>query len=404
MTMKIAIVTTNFPRWEGDFRVPFIFDAAKAMHENGHEVRIITTHQPGAAEYEVIQGLEIFRAKYLPEKFEVLQKDAAGIPAAWKEGFLQKLSMLPFFWNLCRKTAKFARGFDIIHANWSLSGLAAYLTKPFHHCPYIVTVHGSDIFKTADNPFLKFPVKIALKHANHIIAVSNALAEATQAFDVTPEKITVVPTGVDIRKFPMGEPELREKILLLILMIALPVFLYIKFLFLPENERIKKLNNELITVFENQEVLLNYDSDMNYLNHKIEEKEINISNLKCSIFNKNKAADIILELDSIASRFNMQIDDITFSASEDLTIDSLTITDDKNAYNQKLGLSRLEVEFVFEGSYNNVMNLLDYYEMHENIVIVEEFEILFKENNVCNGSVLIAFLTVNNKSVKKERK
>lgn len=196
----------------------------------------------------------------------------------------------------------------------------------------------------------------------------------------------------------------REKILLLILMIALPVFLYIKFLFLPENERIKKLNNELITVFENQEVLLNYDSDMNYLNHKIEEKEINISNLKCSIFNKNKAADIILELDSIASRFNMQIDDITFSASEDLTIDSLTITDDKNAYNQKLGLSRLEVEFVFEGSYNNVMNLLDYYEMHENIVIVEEFEILFKENNVCNGSVLIAFLTVNNKSVKKERK
>lgn len=214
--MKIAIVTTNFPRWEGDFRVPFIFDAAKAIHAKGHTVRIITTHQPGAAEYEIMQGLEIFRAKYLPEKYEVLQKDAAGIPAAWKEGFLQKLSLLPFFWHLCRKTARYARGFDIIHANWSLSGLAAYLTRPFHHCPYIVTVHGSDIFKTADNPFLRLPVKIALEHANHIIAVSNALAEAAQTFDIPSEKITIVPTGFDIRKFPMGKPEGRENMLLFV--------------------------------------------------------------------------------------------------------------------------------------------------------------------------------------------
>jgi len=212
--MKIAIVTTNFPRWEGDFRVPFIFDAAKAIQAKGHEVRVITTHQPGAAEYEVMQGLEVFRAKYLPEKYEVMQKDAAGIPEAWKKGLLQKLSMLPFFWNLCLKTARFARGLDIIHANWSLSGLAAYLTKPFHHCPYIVTVHGSDIFQTLNNPLLKFPVKIALKNANHIIAVSKALAEAVQAFDISPNKITVVPTGIEISKFPMGNTEGREKVLL----------------------------------------------------------------------------------------------------------------------------------------------------------------------------------------------
>jgi len=29
--MKIAIATTNFPRWKDDFRVPFIIDAAKAI-------------------------------------------------------------------------------------------------------------------------------------------------------------------------------------------------------------------------------------------------------------------------------------------------------------------------------------------------------------------------------------
>jgi glycosyltransferase involved in cell wall biosynthesis len=212
--MKIAIVTTNFPRWEGDFRVPFIFDAAKAIYAKGHEVRIITTHQPGAAEYENMQGLEVFRVRYLPERWEVLQKDAAGLPSAWKKSVLHKLAMMPFFGALCIGTAKHARGFDIIHANWSLSGLAAYLTQSLHHCPYIVTVHGSDIFQTLNNPLLNFSVKIALKNANHIIAVSNALAEAVQACDISPNKITVVPTGIDISKFPMGKIEGREKALL----------------------------------------------------------------------------------------------------------------------------------------------------------------------------------------------
>jgi glycosyltransferase involved in cell wall biosynthesis len=65
-----------------------------------------------------------------------------------------------------------------------------------------------------NNPLLNFSVKIALKNANHIIAVSNALAEAVQACDISPNKITVVPTGIDISKFPMGKIEGREKALL----------------------------------------------------------------------------------------------------------------------------------------------------------------------------------------------
>lgn len=212
--MKVAIVTTNFPRWEGDFRVPFIIDAAKAIQAKGHTVRIITPHHPGAAEHEVIEGLEIFRAQYLPEKYEVLQKDAAGIPSAWKKSFWHKLALIPFFWRLCTATAKHARGFDIIHANWSLAGLAAYLTRPFHHCPYVVTIHGSDIFKTVTNPILKRPVKMALNHAGFIIAVSEALVEGAQSIQIPKEKIGVIPTGLDLRKFPMAGAEPREKILL----------------------------------------------------------------------------------------------------------------------------------------------------------------------------------------------
>jgi glycosyltransferase involved in cell wall biosynthesis len=177
-------------------------------------VRIITLHQPGSAEHEVIDGLEIFRMRYLPEKYEVLQADAAGIPSAWEKGFTYKLALLPFFGALCLGAAKYAKGHDIIHANWALAGLAAYLTRPLHHCPYVVTIHGSDIFKTAGNLLLRLPVRIALNNAGHIIAVSKALAHASQGIGIPSDRIRVIPTGIDIRKFPYAGPENREKLLL----------------------------------------------------------------------------------------------------------------------------------------------------------------------------------------------
>lgn len=212
--MKIAFVTTNFSRWKGDYRVPFIIDAVRAVQNQGNEVRVITLHQPGSHTHEFIDGVEVFRVKYLPEKWEVLQQDAAGIPSAWQKGLLYKLALLPFFFNLCLGVAKFAKGCDIIHANWTLAGFAAYVTKVFHRCPYVLTVHGSDIFKTVSNPILRLPVKMALHHASKIIAVSNALAEAAGSIGVPMSQIDVIPTGIDIRKFPLNSTAERQNVIL----------------------------------------------------------------------------------------------------------------------------------------------------------------------------------------------
>jgi glycosyltransferase involved in cell wall biosynthesis len=214
--MKIAIVTTNFPRWAGDFRVPFIIDAAKAIQKQGHILRIITVHHPGAAKYEVIDGLEVFRMQYLPENYEVLQKDAAGIPAAWGKNLWNKLSMIPFFLSLCVGTAKYAKGFDIIHANWSLSGLAAYFTHLFHKCPYIVTIHGSDIFKTLNQKFLRIPVKISLQNAEFIIAVSKALSSTAMKLGIPGNKFQIIPTGLNVQKFPVASTQQRTNSLLFV--------------------------------------------------------------------------------------------------------------------------------------------------------------------------------------------
>ncbi len=214
--MKVAICTTNFPRWQGDFRVPFILEAARAISHHGNEVKVLTMHTPGASTHEYFDEIEVFRAKYLPEKLEVLQKDASGIPEAWRRGFLPKLATIPFLLRFILLIAKQAKGSDIIHCNWSLSGLAAYLSKFVHKTPYIITVQGSDVFKTINIPVVRNVIGLALRKASHIIALSNELKNATIRFGVPAERITVIPNGVNISQFPVGSKEGRKNQLIFV--------------------------------------------------------------------------------------------------------------------------------------------------------------------------------------------
>jgi glycosyltransferase involved in cell wall biosynthesis len=214
--LKVTICTTNFPRWKGDFRVPFILEAARAISNQGNEVKVLTMHTPGAVTHEYFEKIEVFRAKYLPENLEILQKDASGIPEAWRKGLFQKFATIPFLVRFTCLIGKQAKGSDIIHCNWSLSGLAAYLSKFIHKTPYIITVQGSDIFKTIHIPVVRNVIGLALRKASHIIALSNDLKTATIRFGVTEERITVIPNGVNISQFPVGPKEGRKNQLIFV--------------------------------------------------------------------------------------------------------------------------------------------------------------------------------------------
>ncbi|MBG0786394.1 MAG: glycosyltransferase family 4 protein, partial [Anaerolineaceae bacterium] len=50
--------------------------------------------------------------------------------------------------------------------------------------------------------------------ASYIIAVSQALAEGAESVGISPDKIEVIPTGIDISKFPVGKPEGRKDTLI----------------------------------------------------------------------------------------------------------------------------------------------------------------------------------------------
>jgi glycosyltransferase involved in cell wall biosynthesis len=214
--MRICIASTNFPRWAGDFRVPFIYEAARAIQEQGHFVRVVTMHAPRAKAYEIFDGLEVIRLRYLPERWEVLQRDAAGIPAAWKANPWARLALLPFALRFAQGLAEHVADCDLIHANWTLSAMAAWISAPIHRRPYLVTVQGSDIFTAPRIPLVKSLTRLALNRAGQVLALSSALAQATVALGVDSTRVQVVPNGVNVQRFPFLSDVPRQPLIVFV--------------------------------------------------------------------------------------------------------------------------------------------------------------------------------------------
>ncbi len=207
--MRVCILTTAFPRWAGDSHAPFVFELARSLHLQGMQVRVIAMHCPGASTYEVMDGVEVIRPRYLPERYEILRKESAGLPALWQKNPLLRLAILPFLLVQTVALLRYARDCDLIHAQWTLSGMLVWITRWLHRKPYLVTVHGSDIFKAAKTPWIRGLTRAALNSSVQVIAVSQALAQAVRDLRVQAEKVTVISDGVDTSKFyPTNEERL----------------------------------------------------------------------------------------------------------------------------------------------------------------------------------------------------
>lgn len=192
-------MTTAFPRWYGDGRGAFIYEAAQAIKRQGCEVQVVAMHVPGAKTHEWMDGIEVIRPRYLPERWEILARDSAGLPQAWRTNPWAKLALVPFLVVHALTVLRYAREVDILHANWTLSGIVAWLTLWLHHKPYVVTVQGSDIFQGLKIPVARRLSLWALKRASFVLALSRALAREVQSLGIDEEKIKIVPNGVSLK-------------------------------------------------------------------------------------------------------------------------------------------------------------------------------------------------------------
>jgi len=82
--------------------------------------------------------------------------------------------LLPgFFASYWRAAMSAARGCDIIHCHWTVSGLVGAMVRPFRKIPLVVTTHGSDIALGEESASLRRLNRFVAHRADSMVIVGS---------------------------------------------------------------------------------------------------------------------------------------------------------------------------------------------------------------------------------------
>ncbi|HEY3922753.1 MAG TPA: glycosyltransferase family 4 protein [Gaiellaceae bacterium] len=161
---KVVVLTSSYPRHEGDFAGRFVADAVGELQRRGLEVEVVRVE---------------------------VEHDGSGLVATIRR---RPWRAVPLFFSLVRRLRAAARDADLVHAHW----LASAAVARFGGKPFVVTLHGtgsagalSDISLARRAPRL---VRFLLRPARAVICVSEPLTEAMRAIGV--EQARFIPNGV----------------------------------------------------------------------------------------------------------------------------------------------------------------------------------------------------------------
>jgi glycogen(starch) synthase len=164
--VKVVVLTTSYPRWEGDPAGRFVADAVERLRPHV-DVGVVSA-----------QSFRHFGIAYGHGILGNLRR------RPWL-GALMPM-MLASFVHAARNAAQDA---DLVHAHWLPVGWVAARTGR----PFVVTLHGSDVMLAERLPQL---ARTVLRRARLVVGVSRAIASAAERFGA--RDVRVIPNGVDL--------------------------------------------------------------------------------------------------------------------------------------------------------------------------------------------------------------
>jgi glycosyltransferase involved in cell wall biosynthesis len=204
--VRVLVLATTFPRWEGDTEPAFVHDLCKGLVGRGHEIIALVPHAPGAKLLETMNGIRVRRFRYfIPARLQRLCYDGGALPNL-RRSWLPRLQ-LPVFLaaQACALVTVLVRYRPtLVHCHWIVpQGFFAAVLKPLFRYRLILTAHAGDVF-TMRNRLLKRFGKLALQGADAATVNSNATIEALLRVE-RPKQVRLVPMGVDLRHFGTGQ-------------------------------------------------------------------------------------------------------------------------------------------------------------------------------------------------------
>ena len=149
--MKIVVLTTSYPRYEGDPAGNFVADAVEQLRGRGVEVEVVSP-----------TSFQHFGIAYGSGVLGNLKR------APWK------LALVPAMMaSFARAARRASRDADLVHAHWLPSGAVALATGR----PFVVQLWGTDVELARRTR--GFAQRV-LSRARLVVCASNALADAAR--------------------------------------------------------------------------------------------------------------------------------------------------------------------------------------------------------------------------------
>jgi glycosyltransferase involved in cell wall biosynthesis len=200
--LVVVMVTSSYPRFPGDSVGTFLEPIAKSVAALGHEVHVVAPWHPLVQRPRQEDGVQFHFYKYAP----IRSLNVFGYAAAMRAdvslrgaAYLAAPLALAQGWRIARKIARRHKA-GVMHGHWVVpGGVTAALAAP--GLPLVVSLHGSDVFVAETFAPARLAARRAMARAGAITACSDDLAKRAIAIGADPERVEVVPYGVDLDRF-----------------------------------------------------------------------------------------------------------------------------------------------------------------------------------------------------------
>jgi glycosyltransferase involved in cell wall biosynthesis len=165
--VKILVLTTSYPRYEGDAAGNFIADAVARLRERGIEIEVVAP-----------DSFRHFGIAYGAGILGNLRRQP------WRAALVPALML-----NFSRAARRAARDADLVHAHWLSAGAVALTCRR----PFVVQLWGTDVELVRR---VRPVARAVLRRARLVICASHALADAAR--ELGAREVRLIPSAVDV--------------------------------------------------------------------------------------------------------------------------------------------------------------------------------------------------------------
>ena len=194
-----VMITTSYPRFDGDTIGTFMEPIAKGIAARGHQVHVVLPWHPRLSRGPVEHGVH-FHPSVPPSSSEHvwLCRGPARRCALRLSAIRRAMALLASF-QAARRVARQVRA-TVIHGHWLIpSGVIA--TAVGRRLPTVISLHGSDVYVAERHGLGRRAARATLGRVDWVTACSDDLRDRAIALGADPKRIETIPYGVDVDQF-----------------------------------------------------------------------------------------------------------------------------------------------------------------------------------------------------------